>query len=507
MDENRPGHRVLSPTALSGVFILFFGILLLLGLPEWPVHEFVLDDWLHISLYQQHAWWEISAYSWTHALPSGAYRPVFMTLFSGWLKLTAYHPLAFRLLATGLLAFNLSLGVRLLVRLGIQAPVACAAGLVWLLHPVHIETTHQASIADHLAGMTFLLLSLDAWLDCLQGRRRWTRSVAWFFLAVGCIESVMFLVPGFWLLGRKRQGRATAFVPLATMAAISIAVIGLRYGLRALSSVNPANGYDLVLGDNVLHNARQAFHQLFAFWPSAHVQWFSGLPFDGGQARLMATPLSLGGWAPLMALPFAAGLSFMLGSDRDRVPDNAVRRPALLPLGLVMAPLAFLPFLLLSNQVSIGNRYFHIITPGVLILLALLLEGLLRLPRIGRPLAAILVSTACALMAWHQLCSEKLNWRPAMLAQRELETQARQELAAHAGRLAGINLAGFPHTFGEALAVYPDWGWQGFLQSRIPGSRRWTGFLDATPEQLEAFVANHPLDPLVTLAWKGTDAP
>lgn len=138
------------------------------------------------------------------------YYPLVHTTFWVEFQLWGVQPLGYHAVNVGLHALNAVLFVGILRRLGV--PGALLAGLLFALHPAHVESVAWVTERKNVLSGTMYLLSLGAWLRFVEGhgRRDWVLSFALFVLAllsktVTCSLPAVFLLLAWW---RSPQGES-----------------------------------------------------------------------------------------------------------------------------------------------------------------------------------------------------------------------------------------------------------------------------------------------------------
>jgi len=131
------------------------------------------------------------------------YYPLVHTTFWIEFQLWGVQPLGYHAVNVGLHALNAVLFVGILRRLGV--PGALLAGLLFALHPVHVESVAWVTERKNVLSGTMYLLSLGAWLRFVEGRvrRDLVVSFALFLLAllsktVTCSLPAVFLLLAWW---------------------------------------------------------------------------------------------------------------------------------------------------------------------------------------------------------------------------------------------------------------------------------------------------------------------
>jgi tetratricopeptide (TPR) repeat protein len=151
--------------------------------------------------------------------------PLTMTLFWAEWHVWGKNPAPFHIcnlmlhLACGLLVW------RLLSRLGLRW--AWLGGLLFVIHPLAVETAAWICETKNTLSLLFLLLSLDAWLDYGTARGRWNyaRSV-FFYLAAMLSKTSVIMLPAalllyvWWKRGRISRREMAEMIPYVLVAVV-----------------------------------------------------------------------------------------------------------------------------------------------------------------------------------------------------------------------------------------------------------------------------------------------
>jgi hypothetical protein len=142
------------------------------------------------------------------ATPQGDYWPVTSTVL--WLQwhLWGAQPLPYHLLNLGLHLTDAFLVWRLLNKLGLRS--GWAGGLLFVIHPLAVESVAWASEIKNNLSLLFFLLSLEAHIDCDQGRPSgYLRSLIYYVAAMLSKTSVVMLPAVILLYNWWKRGRIT----------------------------------------------------------------------------------------------------------------------------------------------------------------------------------------------------------------------------------------------------------------------------------------------------------
>jgi tetratricopeptide (TPR) repeat protein len=158
------------------------------------------------------------------------YYPLVHTTF--WIEhqLWGVQPLGYHLVNVALHALNAVLFVGILRKL--EVPGALLAGLLFALHPVHVESVAWITERKNVLSGALYLLSLGAWLRYTDGgprRSMWWSSFALFILAllsktVTCSLPAVFLLLAWWRAPAEVSGLRAAMARFS--ATIPFFVVG-----------------------------------------------------------------------------------------------------------------------------------------------------------------------------------------------------------------------------------------------------------------------------------------
>jgi tetratricopeptide (TPR) repeat protein len=242
-------------------------------------------------------------------------------------------------IATGLLAIALA------ARLGAGAAAALAAGALFLLHPIQVESVAWIASRKDLLAALFAML---AWHTHERGRRTLS---ALAFLAAGLSKATVVLLPvalaaSSVLIGKARPRDAARRVAPHALVAALVAALQLRSAGEA-GMLARASGVDPLAA--LLLAAKLPF--LYArnvLWPSElHLLYAPDIP----------SASSIGAWVPAVAL--AGGLALAVRA-------GAVRARPLVALGLATFLLALAPTLgLVPFQLLMADRYAYLAMAGL----------------------------------------------------------------------------------------------------------------------------------------------
>jgi len=284
-------------------------------------------------------------------------------------------------------ALNSVLCLAVVRRMGGSRTVAALAGLLFAVHPCHVEAVAWVSSRKDVLSTTFMLLSLLFYLGCRSagGFRPipFVASVLAFLLGMLTKVSVVVL-PAFlllldWMPGpRGPRSRPTPVWAIATKIPYGIAGLALvLVNSRAQVTAQAAYTHDpfrylLVKGQAVWNYVILLFG-------------FGGSP-DYDLPRVGVQPLeTLFQLAGLIALPAVAWLLFRA---RKRVPF----------LGVSWAFLALLPALLFPLVTYMADRYLYAPSLGFCWALAAALEGVASPSRRGAPSVRTVAAASLALI-------------------------------------------------------------------------------------------------------------
>ena len=284
-------------------------------------------------------------------------------------------------------AVNSVLCLAVVRRMGGSRTVAAVAGLLFAVHPCHVEAVAWVSSRKDVLSTTFMLLSLLFYLGCRSagGFRPvpFVASVLAFLLGMLTKVSVVVL-PAFlllldWMPGpRGPRTRPTPVWAIATKIPYGIAGLALvLVNSRAQVTAQAAYAHDpfrylLVKGQAVWNYVILLFG-------------FGGSP-DYDLPRVGVQPLeTLFQLAGLIALPAVAWLLFRA---KKRVPF----------LGVSWAFLALLPALLFPLVTYMADRYLYAPSLGFCWALATAVEGVASPSRRGAPSIRTVAAAALALI-------------------------------------------------------------------------------------------------------------
>jgi tetratricopeptide (TPR) repeat protein len=208
----------------AGYFLLLLLAALLAYQPAWHGTP-VWDDDAHLtseSLATPGGLWRI----WTDPAVSQQYYPVTGTAFWMMNALWGHAPLGYHLANIGLHALSALLILGLLRRWSV--PGAVLAAVIFVLHPVHVESVAWISELKNTLSTVFYLLAARAYLafDERRDRRTYARAFMWFVLALGSKTVTASLPAALLVVFWWRRGRLTwraDVKPLLPFLAIGIA--------------------------------------------------------------------------------------------------------------------------------------------------------------------------------------------------------------------------------------------------------------------------------------------
>lgn len=206
------------------------------------------------------------------------YPVTYTSLWANW-QLHGADTFGYHLANTLLHAANALLLALLLRRLEVRG--ALAAGLLFALHPVHVESVAWICERKNVLSLFFALLAALAWWRHARGGPAWTgaASVAGFVLGFLAKTNVALLVPSLALLAWwrvPRRDRARAAWPLAPMAVVALLVLPVTAEIEARNLAGTSHGYSAA--ERVLIAGRAlAWHVGKLLWPDPlmpiHPKW------------------------------------------------------------------------------------------------------------------------------------------------------------------------------------------------------------------------------------------
>jgi Flp pilus assembly protein TadD len=387
--ENSPqqldGHRCLPTDSWWGRSLRPAAILLaaFLAYAATLRFGFIFDDqvlvvendsirsWRYLpSYFSNHIW----AFGRPHSLQN-AYRPFLLI----WLRLNdmlfGAHAWGWHLTLVLAHVAVTYLVYRLCLRLTRDAWTAGLAGLIFGLHPVHVETVAQASWADQPLSTLFILGAILAWW---RGRAPGAKfgwiaiSMALCAAALLSKESALILpilvAGGAWIYAEPAGGPASwrervkgAWKDAAPFVVVTLAYLSLRiWALKGFS-----------------HTATPvAFPVIVLTIPSVLVFYLKLLVWPTGLSCYYDTPYIATATLRNYVLPYAAilgvvnGLTVWWWKVRQRSPSDA-RAMAFAALWMVLSVVPVLDFRLLVEGEIAHDRYIYLASVGFAILAAM----------------------------------------------------------------------------------------------------------------------------------------
>ena len=171
------------------------GILLLTLMAYAPSiqGQFIWDDEAHVTETETLRTWQGLRAIWTQPGAVQQYYPLTYTLF--WIQFHLWHPhvAGYHLVNIFLHAFNAILLMPLLIQL--EVPGAWLAGLLFAIHPVHVESVAWISELKNTLSTFLYLLSLIAYLRFESSARRVSAKASswrWYFISLLLYLSALF---------------------------------------------------------------------------------------------------------------------------------------------------------------------------------------------------------------------------------------------------------------------------------------------------------------------------
>jgi hypothetical protein len=302
--------------------------------------------------------------------PFGYFRPLYLATLRADLLLWGLHPAGFHLTNLLLIAGSAALVVLLAHRYSGSVELAALAGVLFALHPYHVESAAWiAARADPLSALLVLgaALSYDRWREEHRGL---PLGACVLFLSAMLAKENAVLLPvfllfvGFAIPGR-RPSRPEWLKGHLTLAVLAIAYVGW---MRHVA-------WDAVWG-RVLH--------------SVGISWLARLLYFGTAALVPAHPEILEAspalWGAVAAI---AGIALLICARRGstRVPE-----------GVWIGVAAFV-ILLGFTVFSLQERFFYLASAAAASAVACALHA--ARPRARRALLALLACGWLASTAWH----------------------------------------------------------------------------------------------------------
>jgi hypothetical protein len=179
--------------------------------------------------------WSGLARLWTDFTQSQQYYPVASTAFWAMNRLWGHEPLGYHVANVLLHALSALLIARLAARWSL--PGGLLAAVVFLLHPVHVESVAWISELKNTLSTAFCLLAALAYVDFDATRRRdrYAAALAFFALALGsksvtAVLPAALLVVAWWRRGRISWRDAAPLLPFFALGiAAGLATAWLEY--------------------------------------------------------------------------------------------------------------------------------------------------------------------------------------------------------------------------------------------------------------------------------------
>ncbi len=375
------GHRALPAAAIITATFIAYAATLRFG--------FVYDDhiliegndairsWRYLPTYfNSHIW------SWRYPhLLSNAYRPLLMI----WLRLNdalfGLHPWGWHLTSVAIHVAVTYLVYRLALRVMRDEWWALFCGLVFGLHPVHIEVVACVSGVDFPLSTFFVLAAVLAWWHGRESERKFAWLAASMLLCAAALLSketslmLPVLIGGVaWIYGREVSFTArvrSALAAAAPFLAVTLAYLPLRiWALKGF--MHPATRLALSTAVLTAPSVALAYLRLLV-WPF-HLSCYYDTPY-------VSAP-TLAGFALPLAVILAIGAALAYAYWRLRSTASEQARALALAvfwLGIFLAPA--LNSRLLPEGEIVHDRYVYLPSVGFALLLGLALRQALRLSR------------------------------------------------------------------------------------------------------------------------------
>ncbi|MCB9916737.1 MAG: tetratricopeptide repeat protein [Planctomycetes bacterium] len=378
-------HRV--PAWLRAVVLV---VALLLVYRTSLQGEYVYDDLLVVESNPQIASFEhlpqlFSSSYWDfldqdEAKLVGYYRPLTMVLMTAAWVFGGGDPWAFHALSLAVFALACLAAWRLAVRITRDETVGFAGGLLFALHPLHVESVAWISALHDCVFALFGFLALNAflrWRDARAGGAPWAAGV-WFLLALLSKDAAVAILPLAVALdlGRRvarRSADAGAPAPrlLPTYAPLALALVAY-WGVRVAVFGDLMAGFD---------RSTTGFGVGFARLASLRLELF------GGALGLLAWPAELNLFRPFQPELPAGALTLWVAAGATLLFAGLALWAWLRRCGTALALLLFVPagiapLLLRANSVGafpLSDRFLFVSVLGFTTLLAWV--SLTRLPR------------------------------------------------------------------------------------------------------------------------------
>ncbi len=331
-----------SPRLLRGTLILLAALFVF-----WPSvrGEFVYDDLLIIQQNPQitsfaHLPKLLGSSYWDFLDPASAksvgyYRPLSMVLLTAGYVLGGGEPLAFHLLSLVVYSLACLAAWRLAARLCGSEAVGFAAGLLFALHPLHVESVAWISALHDPLFALFGFASLNEflrWRSSQDGGAPW-RAGLLFLLALFCKDAAVALLPVALMLDlvleqpRHRLAQPRWSRARRAMTPFAAAFAGY-YALRVAVFGDVLAGFDRTTTDFGVGFGRLALLRIELL---------------GGAAKLLAWPAELNLFRPFQPHLAFDSSSFVTGAVGTTMLLGALGLAALRRARLALALLLFLP--------------------------------------------------------------------------------------------------------------------------------------------------------------------
>ena len=331
---------------------------------------------------------------WTHfgAIPQGHYWP--MTYTSFWIEYSFWglNPFGYHLVNILLHGLNAALLWQVLKRIGVRG--AWLAGLIFALHPVHVESVAWVIERKNTLSGLFFLLAVLAWT-----RWEWQAKKSGYVLALAAFAAAMLsksstvVLPvalaliAWWKgrgpLGRKAKELAPFFVLAAALALLDVSI---------LQRVDPTR-IGLNMWDRTMMAGRSVwFYASQLVWPNNLAAVYPRWGLSHPSAVMKVAPVAV---AILVAVLWA-------GRKRwGRGPLAAV----LFFLAALAPTLGFVDFGYMA-QTFVGNWFQYLASMGLIALVPGFLSQVARLTRLDRKTlfrgAAIALTVIFGMLTWRR---------------------------------------------------------------------------------------------------------
>jgi protein O-mannosyl-transferase len=411
-----------SPAPLNARILLAF-VLLAAFLPYVGTlrYDWVYDDGGQIVYNPLVQSWRFAPrylveHMWSNQInvPPNYYRPMF--LFWCLLNYSVFglNPAWWHLSTLLLHLASTALVFRLAQRLLRDDFSATIAGLVFGLHPIHIESVAWISgVTDPLLAV-FFFGGLLCYINFRDGQRWYwlIASLALYFLAMGSKETGIVLplvVLGYeWTLGDKSQRWRSTAVIVAVYGAVAALYLGLRF--RAIGK----------LGNPVVGLPWQAFPLTWPlllwfyvrklFWPVSLSPFYNTPYVTRFDVQLFLVPL-----LALLAVMAVGWLLWRRLKDAEDSNGDApsASRVALFALVLIIAPLLpVMDIVSLEPHEIAHDRYLYLPSAGFALLIAIAIRRIPAGARMlfGRPATQVAATLVLALTGAVGIATQSVYW-------------------------------------------------------------------------------------------------